>query len=603
MNIIIIISVFFSVYDFGLYIDTTATEFMYKNVNNDKKFKNIISNFFKYTTNVINIVLPTLPTINPSLNITNNLRAIIPLVEKPIIDTNNIPCSLDIIEIYYPDPEKIAQCVADTVLVAWNAMVAGISVAAEEALKAGQVAITGVTVAAEETAAVGVAIAESTVKAAEDTARAAETTYNTAVQGVQVASQTAKDTIKIAENAVKTAEDTAAAVVTAYHSALQGVEVASQAATQAADTAKNAANATAQAASDAVNEATVAVNNATNVGYSAVKNSVSSTISIATNLGNILGDGFGSITNLFGRSNFQSASNQGLKFYDAKLKAISHYLTLSREIKKLYYKDPFTRQIFDKFTIVNNLYPTILGRNWYGYARTGPNGLKHNLLEAIWAWSNAIWDPLKNPTILWHIKNGTLTFNILKNIYINPAKEISDIPKYQISINYLDRLIKHKIQLAGQVVKDSRQQNDNKLQQIADNLQQIALVKQNQFNQIGPNIKNSKNGIIQAKRILESKKIEQQQQIMFKQNQLNQANSRLINANNTKRLAKEALQRKRIEQQQIVDNKIAQVKQQVEIVRLEKAKETNTQIQNARLEVDRLIEEAQLEATRNNIIM
>jgi hypothetical protein len=111
-----IISFFFNVYTFGITIDNNINSFMDNNKNKDTNFKNTLQDFFKFTKSITNILLPTLPTINTKLNLPQNLRNAIPIVPKPNIDTFNINCSLSNISIYYPDPEKIAECAGDTVL-------------------------------------------------------------------------------------------------------------------------------------------------------------------------------------------------------------------------------------------------------------------------------------------------------------------------------------------------------------------------------------------------------------------------------------------------------------------------------------------------------
>ena len=111
--LIIILSIFFSVYDFGLFIDSNITHFMYENESKDKAFKGAINDFFGYTSSVINVILPTFPNINSSLKLPAHLRGVIPSVPYPYFDLNRIPCNVAGIQIYYPDPLKVGACAAE----------------------------------------------------------------------------------------------------------------------------------------------------------------------------------------------------------------------------------------------------------------------------------------------------------------------------------------------------------------------------------------------------------------------------------------------------------------------------------------------------------
>ena len=69
-----ILSSLFSIYNFGTFIDINLNTFALNNANDNKQLNNTINDFFKYTTDNINILLPTIPAINPIINIPDNLQ-------------------------------------------------------------------------------------------------------------------------------------------------------------------------------------------------------------------------------------------------------------------------------------------------------------------------------------------------------------------------------------------------------------------------------------------------------------------------------------------------------------------------------------------------
>jgi len=326
LGIFIIISLFFNVYTFGITIDNNINSFMDNNKNKDTNFKNTLQGFFKFTKSITNVLLPTLPKINTNLNLPKNLRNAIPIVPKPNIDTYNINCSLSNISIYYPDPEKIAECVGENVRKAAEAVAKAARLAAEEARKA-----------------------------AEATARAAR---------------------------------------------------------QAAEEARKAAEATARAARQAAAETARVANEAAQQSFNAVKNQVgpaiSSTIAVANNIGdigNIIGNALGSA---FGFGSSEPAMNHAiLGLYHRQIMNINNYLRMTDPaVKILFYKDPLTRNVFNKLHIHGQSYASNLDRvyrnDW------GKHSQDHEVFSIIWNYMGKIWDPLNNPNTLKLVQNGTL---------------------------------------------------------------------------------------------------------------------------------------------------------------------------------------------------
>lgn len=191
--IVSILYLFYSLTNFGKKIDNSLNNFLIENKDLNDDFKDTLTNFYEYTNSVIDIVLPNLPQINSSLNISNNMRSIIPKIPKPNINKDDIPCPLDRFEIFIPDPLKAAQCVGEQALEAAKKALEGLEEALEAAEQGYEVASQGyeyASAAAQEATQAVNAAAQETSRAAQAAAQATAQAAETALQGASVAVNT-----------------------------------------------------------------------------------------------------------------------------------------------------------------------------------------------------------------------------------------------------------------------------------------------------------------------------------------------------------------------------------------------------------------------------
>jgi len=196
--IISIIYLFYTLTNFGKKIDNSLNNFLIENKDLDDNFKDKLKGFYEYTNSIIDVVFPTLPELNSGLNISNNMRTIIPKIPKPNINKDNIPCPLDDFQIFIPDPLKAAECVGEKALAAAKAVLEGLKeayAAAEQgyavasqgyqhASAAAQEASQAVNAAAQETARAAQAAAEETARVAEAAFQGASVAVNASINAI-----------------------------------------------------------------------------------------------------------------------------------------------------------------------------------------------------------------------------------------------------------------------------------------------------------------------------------------------------------------------------------------------------------------------------------
>lgn len=201
ISIFLIISIFYLFYsltNFGRKVDNSLSDFLIENKDLNEDFKDTLTNFYEYTNSVIDIVLPNLPQINSNLNISNNMRSIIPKIPKPNINKDNIPCPLDGFQIFIPDPEKIAQCAGEQALAVAKKVLEGLQEAVVVAEQGYRVASQGY----EHASAAAQQANRAVNAAAQETARAAQAAAQATTQAAQVALQGASVAVNASINAV-----------------------------------------------------------------------------------------------------------------------------------------------------------------------------------------------------------------------------------------------------------------------------------------------------------------------------------------------------------------------------------------------------------------
>ena len=275
-----ILSSLFSIYNFGTFIDINLNTFALNNANDNKQLNNTINDFFKYTTDNINILLPTIPAINPIINIPDNLQNIIPTIPKPVINTNAINCSLDNISISYPDPIKVGECIAEKALIVAQAILD----AANEARKVAEQAAADARKVAEQAAEFVISQAADIAAAANSASQAVIDTQRLAQQAIEQTTEKAISEIVINSNIIaeEVAKEGQKAINDAINIGNQGIQQATNVVNQANDAL--------QSANDQLNKATEFASNIGPILNQSLQQ-IAQAESIALNTANTIKDG------------------------------------------------------------------------------------------------------------------------------------------------------------------------------------------------------------------------------------------------------------------------------------------------------------------------
>jgi len=422
--ILFIISLFYSLINFGHKIDKTLLNFINDNKDFDKEFKTKLYSFYKYTNSVINDVFPTLPSLNSNISVPQNLAKIIPQIPYINIDKNIIPCPLDNLKIFIPDPLKAAQC------------------AGEKALEA----------------------AKATLEGMKKTAEAAEYTYNKANAAYNSATSAAQSAVNAYNNAVAdTARQAQIAIDNVNAVANQALSVANDSLNIAFDTAGSALTSLSYVFS--------MDKHFSNIGSSFINfaNDVVSSFNPA---------------NWFGGNNYNKSSLQkggGHKkeqiwaYLYHRIVAIEKYLLETDiNIKIQYAKNPKTKILFDKHEFLAGNEISFMAHYWLGWRH--PTNI---IINVIYAKMGRIWNPLERPYFKKAIEHGILDAKLLHDLFYNTPRAKNKIDSHINSINAKRNEI-------TQNVRNSRRTIETQLQNTATNLNNIAnqkfITKNNTYN-------------------------------------------------------------------------------------------------------------------------